>query len=409
VEKFYEYLRGTVRIEVSGAQPERFISSMAERNLEFWLCGPCSGYSVRMTIYADELRAAQRLAAKNMCELRPLGSRGGKSILRALRRRRALALGLLAAAVLTAWSSLYIWDVDITGNKTVPDGEILRALDEAGVGTGTYWPAISSDTVRAKVLPELKDISWLTVNIRSSRAEVKVLERTRAPELVNAGEPTNVTAAKTGIIEKMSVLQGSPLLKPGDAVMEGETIVSGAMDSIAGVTRKTHAMADVQARTLYELTAVCPEKQRSKTRKQAAGARFALVIGEKRINFYRGSRNSRTDCDKIIKTIPFSIKGVFTLPVTLVEERFVKYSLTETDCQPQLRLRENLMTGLTAGFPPGGEVLESSYSQNVSGGLVTVTLRAECRENIGRTTLMTRGEQDSIDFSNLNPKEGKDQ
>jgi hypothetical protein len=92
-----------------------------------------------------------------------------------------------------------------------------------------------------------------------------------------------------------------------------------------------------------------------------------------------------------------------------VEERFVKYSLTETDCQPQLRLRENLMTGLTAGFPPGGEVLESSYSQNVSGGLVTVTLRAECRENIGRTTLMTRGEQDSIDFSNLNPKEGKDQ
>ena len=408
MEKLYEFLRGTARIEARGAQPEKFMNALANRGIEFWNCDPGDGFAMRMTIYAGNLKTAEALAAGSMCELSVLGERGGTKVARSILRRRVLAVCLVLFAALTGWSSLYIWDFDVTGNKTVTDGEILRALEDAGVGVGAFWPGISNDMLRAQVLPRLHDISWLAVEVKSSRAVVKVRERVEKPELRD-GAPQNVAAAKTGIIQKLSVLQGKPLLSPGQAVLKGETIVSGAMDSIDGGTRKVHAMAEAEALTMYELTAVCPLREQKKTARGLPRSRFALIIGKNRINFYPGSRNEPACCDKIIRISRLSVKGVFTLPLALVRETFTGYELSEAAASPQARLKKDLTNTLRRTLAPGGETLKTSFSAADASGLAVSTLTAECRENIALAVPMTRQEQDEIDFANLNSKEGKDE
>lgn len=406
MEKLYEYLRGTARIKVTGAQPERFLSAMAARGAEFWDCDPGDGYAMTMTMYADELKLARALAARSMCELTESGRKGGGELLRAVRRRRALAVCLAVFALLIAWSSLYIWDIDITGSETVSDGEILRALEDAGVGVGSFWPGISNDMLRAEILPRLHSVSWLTVNVKSSRAEVKVRERVEKPPLED-GTPTNIVAAKTGIIQRLSVLQGKPAVEPGAAVLEGETIISGAMDSLSGGTRKVRALGDAEALTRCELTAVCPETQQEKTPRGRPRVRFALIVGKNRINFYPGSRNSPADCDKIIKISRLSVKGVFTLPVALVTEKFLPYETGAAAAAPEAELRRYLSARLAELTAPGGETLSCSFTLARSGGLVTAALRAECRENIALAVPMPQSEQDAIDFANFNSKEEK--
>lgn len=407
MEKLYEFLRGTVRASITGAQPEKLLNALAENGIEFWNCDPGDGYSMGVTVYTSDYPAAERLSARCMCRVQPVRRVGGDNIVRLVRRRRVLAGLIVVFALLIAWSSLYIWDIDVTGNDTVSDGEILRALEDNGVGIGTYWPGISNNMLRAGVLPQIEDISWLAVNVKSSHAVVKVRERTFKPKLADEDTPTNVIASKTGIITDMSVLQGKPAVEKGNAVLAGETIVSGAMDSLPGQTRKVHALADIQAETLYELNAVCPDTAAQKTQKGALHSRFALIIGKKRINFYRGSRNSRADCDKIIKTIPFSVKGVFTLPVSIVKESFVRYTGTNETVSAEERMKTGLMDRLKNGMLPGGKVVSSSYSVSRAGGLITVTLRAECSENIAKVVPMSKEEMDSIDLANLNSKEEK--
>lgn len=409
MEKLYEVLRGTARVEIVGAQPEKLLTALAFRGVEFWNCTPVDDFTMRLTMYAGNYPQAEGLARHCGCQVLAVTDRGGKRLWRMVKRRRWLAALAAVFAVLIGWSSLYIWDIGVEGNDTVSDGVILRALEENGVGVGTYWPAISNDYLRACVLPELPELSWLSVNVQSSRAVVKVRERVEKPRLWGENIPTNIVAAKTGMITKLSVLQGKPVAGVGSAVVEGEVIVSGAMDSLAGGTRKVHALADAEAHTLYELTAVCPDTAAKKTQAGGKHSRFALIIGENRINFYRSGRNAPSDCDKISKTIPLSIKDVFTLPVALVKETFVHYTSAAGETSDQERLKADLLAELKDRMAPNGQILSRTYAVNRANGLVTVTLRAECLENIAAEVPMTQAEKDAVDFANLNPKEGKNE
>ena len=261
--------------------------------------------------------------------------------------------------------------------------------------------------VRCGVVPQLEGISWITVNVRSSRAQVKVRERVLKPEIISQDEPCNIVAAKTGIISKMSVLQGVAVQETGKAVLAGETIVSGAVDSIANGLRPVHAIGDIRARTMYEITAVCPENTQTKTKTGRVRHRYALVVGENRINFYSGSRNDTTGCDKIIKTYKFALEGVFTLPVSIVRETSEFYEVAEASASPQWRMKNELTAKLRESIGEEGEVIASTFTQASSGGLAVVTLRAECIENIAKAVPMTQEELEEINTHNLNLKEGK--
>lgn len=401
MQKLYDFARGTVRLNITGAQPERMLNALAMAGIMFWDCDPADGCTVKATIYSEEYEKAARLAARCMCEITPENFRGGKKVGRAILRRKALLLCAAVFALALAWSSLYVWDIEIVGNQAVSSGTILRALEENGVSTGTFWPGISTEMVEAGVMPELPDIAWMTVNVRSSRVVVKIKERTVLPEKVDEDVPANVKAEKTGIVMKMSVLQGAPSVHPGDAVLRGETLVSGAMESQCRGTRAVHAQADVISRTLYELNAVCPASETKKTPKGRAHSRFAVMIGRKRINFYAGSRKEHALCDKIIKKYTLSVPGAFTLPVTLIRETFAPYAVKSADSAPEAELKADLMACLKAELSPGGSILSATYSQSRTGGLVRVTLRAECTENIAATVPMTPEELESIDRANL--------
>ena len=58
--------------------------------------------------------------------------------------------------------------------------------------------------------------------------------------------------------------------------------------------------------------------------------KYALVIGKKRINFYKDSGILGTTCDKMSTVNYLTLPGGFTLPLALVTERWVSY-----DCQPR--------------------------------------------------------------------------
>jgi len=49
MEKLYEVLRGTARVEIVGAQPEKLLTALAFRGVEFWNCTPVDGCTMEIT------------------------------------------------------------------------------------------------------------------------------------------------------------------------------------------------------------------------------------------------------------------------------------------------------------------------------------------------------------------------
>ena len=383
-----EILRGSVRAEVSGAAPQRLLNAMSEADMPFWYAVPQDAFTIRLGLYSRDLRDAKALASRCQCELKLLRESGVPVVKRRLRRRVALLVTAVCCFALLAASSLFVWDIRVEGNEQVSTGEILRALAGCGVEPGAFWPGWSSDEIRNSVILDIPELAWLGVSVDSSRAVIRVRERTEAPELVNSEGMGSVTARTTGIIDSMRVYQGAPLVAVGDAVVVGETLVSGEMPSEVGDTRYVRASAEIKARTWYEMSASAPLEY-SGLEQSDSRTRWALVIGDKRINFYLGSSQTPAGCGKIITEYPLAWEGVFTLPVTLVREQTLEYdSAAAAEDEEELsgRLEAVLRSTLERELSGRGEILDAQFTSSASDGRLVVTMRAECMEDIAEFT-----------------------
>ncbi len=386
MRKLYDLARGTVRLEVSGAQPEKILNFCAGRGIEFWQTSPREDFSISFSAYTSDCAAIMSQNGKNGLEIRLLGEKGGRKLFRSAKRRALLiTLGVLCI-VLAAVSSLFLWSIDIEGNDTLSDAQILRALADCGVEYGAFWPSLSSDTVRSRVVSQMPEIAWLSLNVRSSRAQVVVRERVDRPEIVNEKAPCDIVAAKSGVIRRMSVLEGESAAAPGSAVVQGDVLVRGLMSSETGDARNVHSMAQVIADTWYEISALTPLTEEQKCGKLRSDTAFSLVIGKKRINFFSDSRNKYTSCDKINKLRYISLGDVFTLPVGYALERTTQYETRTVHIDENEavgRLKATLGAELRRRIN-GGQIVSEEYTVSKTEAVLTVTLRARCTENIAR-------------------------
>lgn len=386
MRKLYDLARGTVRLKVSGAQPERILNFCAEKGIEFWDASPCEDFSVSFSAFSSDCAAIMSQSGKNGLEIELLSEKGGRKLASSVKRRAVFVVLAVVSVTLASVSSLFLWNIEIEGNDKLSDAQILRALSDCGVDYGVFWPSLSSDEVRSRVVAEMPEIAWLSLNVRSSMAHIVVHERVDKPEIVNEKAPCDIVAAKSGVIKRMSVLEGESAAVPGSAVAEGDVLVRGLMSSETGDERHVHSMAQVIADTWYEISAQTPLTEDRKTEKVHTDTAFSLIIGKKRINFFSDSRNKYTSCDKINKLRYISLGDVFTLPLGYAIESTTQYETKAVPIDEKEsveRMKADLRSELQRRICDG-QIVSEEYSVSKTEGLLTVTLRAQCTENIAR-------------------------
>ena len=387
------YLTGWVRLKVTGASPERFLQALAERGVAFWSPTPPADYEMTVRLPASAEKMAPGLAESLGCEAAVLDRHGLPALWRKLRRRYALGLvAALLAAVLFVGSA-FVWQIDIEGNEAIPDGPIRQALQDCGVDIGAFWPAFSQDRIRNSVLLHLPGLRWLTVTMRGSHAQVIVRESREHLPVVPEKELAKIVAAKAALVEDVQPLRGTALTEPGKAVLPGETLIGGYTTGRFAVQGPCRAIGTVTGRTWYELTAKSPCTVRTSTVQTDKTVRWSLILGKTRINFYKDSSICPVGCDKIIESHTLGSAGIFTLPVTLEKTTFVACETVQAE-SAGLReaMEEQLMERLLAAIGPAGEVTESTFTASEKDGALYVTLRAECREQIGLAVPLTEAD-----------------
>lgn len=383
-------LAGSTLVTVSGAFPAGFINACVSSGIEIMSCEAVDDFTLRIRIPYRQLKRLKAAAERSMCEVE--SERPGREIRAAARMRARLlpAVCMLLLTLLLIWSKVYVWEIEVSGNETVPTGKILAALDDCGVRIGSFWPAFTSDNIRSQVLVKLPELSWITVNIYGSRAQVLVRERISRPEMIDDREPADIYAEKDGFIIAVRALKGREQVSRGQAVTKGELLVSGAVEDITGDVHTVHSYGSVTARTYYELSARAPAEQLEKVYTGSAKSRWSLMIGDQTINFFRNSSIYEEDCDKIYSVYKLEVKGLFSLPVALIRQtcRYYSENTVSGDANIQRLELEQVLHERLLGEIGAGEIISENFSAGSSDGVLTVCLRAECQEDIGGTVPM---------------------
>ena len=378
--RIVDRVRGNVRVEIRGVFPEKILNACAMQAVALWDLESLDSYTFRATAEERQLAELTAIAGQAMCDLKVLRRQGGGSTLRFFRRRLLLLAAAALILGLLLFSSLFIWEIRVQGCERLSQGQVLRALADCGVEQGTYWPGLSMDLLRSRMLTEMPELAWMTVNISGSRATVLIMERQEKPEIYTENASADLIAGKTGIITRLSVLNGRALVQPGQTVLEGDTLVTGTLESLSNPPRQIRAQGRVMADTWYELTAVCPLDVGQKGEIKSRRSRFALKIGKRRINFYGHSKMTLDGYDTIVHEYNMGIEGLFALPISLLREERIRYRGSSETSEPEQEMGAALRSALQERID--GEIVSSQISVDRGEGLVYVTLFAQCNENI---------------------------
>ena len=200
--RIYDRLRGIVRVEICGVFPENVLNACAMRAVALWDLDSPDRYTIRATVEERQYAELAAIAGQAMCDLRVLDRRGGSGTLRFCKRRLWLITGAVLVAGLLLFSSLFIWEIQVQGCERLTKGQVLRVLADCGVERGTFWPGLSVDLLRSRMLTQMPELAWMTVNISGSRATVLLLERQEKPEIYQEDAAADLIAGKRALSPK---------------------------------------------------------------------------------------------------------------------------------------------------------------------------------------------------------------
>lgn len=341
--------------------------------------------SNRFSFLVPAAMADKTVKLGNRCgaEIRVLHRRGFFHFLRRFRCRAYLLLIPLPFLVFFALLSTRLWQIDVSGNVKVSRAEIMAALESVGVYPGVSGLHLDNPQIRSRMQEMLSELSWCTVQVHGSRALVVVRERRKPPKVVDDSEAREVYAMKTGTVDQLNILEGKALVRRGDTVLQGQTLISGLLYDRQEQSRPVHAMGRVFAWTWYEKSMELPLSGKEKLYTGDEETRYALKIGDLRLNFCNDSSIYQGCYDKIKKEERAELFGL-PLPISLLTTKYQAYELLswDMDVDDAVSLLKNRLLQWLLQSAPDAEIMETWFECEATGGVVRVRMLAQCREDI---------------------------
>ena len=253
-------------------------------------------------------------------------------------RRKGLIFGVFFGIFLMILSQKFVWSVRISGNETLPEGEIRAALAREGLEVGSYLPRLNIGKIETQTLLGTPDLSWIAVYLDGTVAQVQVVEHTLAP--AKNDHPANLVAERDGQIVELELYRGNAAVKVGDPVLAGDLLVSGIYDSQTVGYRYTRAAGQVLARTEREICVEIPLLYEEKVYGESLRGGTALQFFKFSLNFFKNSRKEPGSCDIIELTTGKDWLGLHDLPVSISQTVYRPYILRTVSRTAEQALEE---------------------------------------------------------------------
>ena len=279
----------------------------------------------------------------------------------------------------------FVLFLSVEGNHTIPSKKILETAAECGIGFGSLRKSIRSETMKNSLLEKIPQLQWAGINTSGCTAIISIREKNQNENTANTHNVGNVVASHDGIIQNITIFEGNSLCYVGQAVMKGQTLVSGYTDC-GIITKASQANAEIIALTSRNLDIIAPAPAFKKGDSLSTETTYSLQVGKKIINFSKESGILGATCDKIYLKKYWHLPGGFQLPVCLIQEtttwyRPQPYSLQTTqDSRWLLDFAHSYLKSTMIA----GEILSSNTETDLLNDATYLNGQFTCTEIIGQ-------------------------
>ena len=372
----------SVTVRIIYADPEKLINTLIKNRV-----------IITEIEYVDELTVHIKIPARCFFCLKSVAEHSGakiyvqnvttfKRFIEIVFMRPVLLAGSILLILLSVYISGKILFVRVIGNQSISSYKIIEQAESTGLYFGADKSELSNAHIKNKLLESIPKLQWIGVNIQGCIATIEVKERTDIHEANTPIEPACIVASKDGVIYSVSATKGTIVCKPGQAVSEGEILIS-ANEEIGDITVISGAEGEIMADTINKIRLVALGNRLIRTENAKVVRRFSIIFGKKLINLYKGSGILDTTCVKIYMQKDIYLPGQFPLPLSICCEEIYSSSSIEDKQTTTDWLTESgvsyIQTRLVSGI-----VVDTQHIEGIKDELLYCELTMYCREMIGK-------------------------
>ncbi len=375
-------ISGMLTLELTSADIAKSIQNISNMGIDLFELRYQSDLTAVFEIHRTDYRRIDAYARKKGITLKLKRRMGVYWKIKNLVKRPVMIFGLLAIFLMCAFLPTRILFVEVQGNASIPTRLILEAAGESGIRFGASRREVRSEKMKNALLSRVPELQWAGVNTYGSRAVITVRERSMEEAAPREKGVSSIVASRDGLLLSCTVTRGNGLVKVGQAVVEGETLISGYTDCGISI-EATRAEGEIFALTSRDLTVKMPAERLQRVSKTQSDEKFSLFIGKKRINFYKGSGISDATCVKMYKKYVLTLPGGFELPLVLLREQTTVCEMQTAETQNAAEQLSEAAEKYLRSIMVAGTV-RSRVEQIEQGEAFVLTGRYLCEEMIGR-------------------------
>lgn len=209
--------------------------------------------AIQMEIDAENFKKLRPLVRKTHVKIHILNRHGPAFFFYRHKRRWWFLLGMTVFAGMIYILSLFVWQIDIDGNRKYTDALILQALAQMDVKTGCRKSEIDLPEIEEELRIMYNEITWVSASIAGTKLQIELREgdlkisgssgggqtgnvkrvenRENNPKTQNGESetdlPANLVADEDAIITNLVVRRGTVAVRYGDEVKKGDVLIEG--------------------------------------------------------------------------------------------------------------------------------------------------------------------------------------
>ncbi len=252
----WNYLAGYVIIELEGKALERLLNHLTHSGVEIWHIRRTGAYTVTAHISIQGFYMLRPMVRGQGIRVRILQKCGLIMRLSTLRFRKVLLYGWTVAAALLIAASRRIWFIEITGLDAVPPQAVLSVLEQNGIREGAWRSSVHTSPIGNSIMASDPRIAWAGAHLDGITLKVEILEAGDAAVIPERDpSPASIYALEDGVVSSLTVFEGKPLVREGDAVKAGQELITGILKNDEADLILTRAGGTVLAKVMRRFTA----------------------------------------------------------------------------------------------------------------------------------------------------------
>ncbi|MFZ5946040.1 MAG: sporulation protein YqfD [Bacillota bacterium] len=287
--RWYSYLVGYLIIIIQGKFPEKVINMALVRGIFLWDVMQTHENKIMLKVRISGFRPLLRIAKKCGCHVAVCQKLGMPFKIKQMKKRKILALGSILFFLSLYTLSSFVWAIEIKGTDDLSDYEIKRLAALYGIKQGAVIKKLDLDKIETQLQEAHPKLAWVGISVQGTKVTIEISEKVLIPETDDKNF-AHLVAEESGVIEEMLVLIGTPAVKEGDKIKQGDILISGLVYpeiflnddgtySPGGNPQSVRAKGIVRAKVMYKAQQSCPLVERKTVKTGESVQQVIINIG----------------------------------------------------------------------------------------------------------------------------------